>query len=487
MTTTSMQFGQSAINVVIGEGQVPAKLATDASGNVSLVGASGVPVPLFGNRLMTVGAGGQYATLAEAVAAAGSRWVVSKDMGNLYVGPWPDKQPFTATFTNGSASFSYVSGKNFFGNSGLTGGEFVSIGGTYYRVKDVSSTTAGTLYGTFKGTTGNYTCTPMLLDWVTILLLPGAHSAYQVQLQPGMCLAGFSKESTSIVEDGAAESFSFAPMTKLSNLSLEPNTLFGSMDRMAYYDANAGGAGITSYGCEVRIDKCKVVNGNERGPHAGGNIQWPVIAGGLFAFTNSELGFCNDVGAIGMGGESGVVSKLLFDNITTRWTKGISNPQQLAIITDIFNVPGGPIQIDVINCFSDLEDFAFNPTNGASLAAFKVSQTGVTLTISGGEHRIVNNNAAAAAGEFPAIIDCSGSAVVNVRGGAVLEATGSTVSGANQGTAIYNNGGTVNVQAGARVKGDTNKAINNAAGTVNVSPNADVIGGTTGVITSAAT
>lgn len=47
MATTSMQFGQSAINVVIGEGQVPAKLATDASGNVTgLVGPDGVSVPM---------------------------------------------------------------------------------------------------------------------------------------------------------------------------------------------------------------------------------------------------------------------------------------------------------------------------------------------------------------------------------------------------------------------------------------------------------
>lgn len=42
MATTSMQFGQSAINVVLNEGQLPAKLSTDASGNTVLVGADGV-------------------------------------------------------------------------------------------------------------------------------------------------------------------------------------------------------------------------------------------------------------------------------------------------------------------------------------------------------------------------------------------------------------------------------------------------------------
>lgn len=41
MATTNMQFGQSAINVVLNEGQLPAKISTDASGNTVLVGANG--------------------------------------------------------------------------------------------------------------------------------------------------------------------------------------------------------------------------------------------------------------------------------------------------------------------------------------------------------------------------------------------------------------------------------------------------------------
>lgn len=41
MATTSMQFGQSTINVVLNEGQLPAKLSTDASGNTVLAGADG--------------------------------------------------------------------------------------------------------------------------------------------------------------------------------------------------------------------------------------------------------------------------------------------------------------------------------------------------------------------------------------------------------------------------------------------------------------
>lgn len=41
MTTTSMQFGQSTINVVLNEGQLPAKLSTDASGNTVLLDSDG--------------------------------------------------------------------------------------------------------------------------------------------------------------------------------------------------------------------------------------------------------------------------------------------------------------------------------------------------------------------------------------------------------------------------------------------------------------
>lgn len=42
MATTNMQFGQSAINVVLNEGQLPAKISTDANGNTVLVRADGV-------------------------------------------------------------------------------------------------------------------------------------------------------------------------------------------------------------------------------------------------------------------------------------------------------------------------------------------------------------------------------------------------------------------------------------------------------------
>jgi len=50
MAITNMQFGQSAINVVLNEGQLPAKLATDTNGNTVLVGADG-NIPLSGSYL----------------------------------------------------------------------------------------------------------------------------------------------------------------------------------------------------------------------------------------------------------------------------------------------------------------------------------------------------------------------------------------------------------------------------------------------------
>ena len=62
MATTSMQFGQSAINVVLNEGQLPAKLSTDASGNTVLVGADGVPVPLY-----PIGVTSVYANAAQTI------------------------------------------------------------------------------------------------------------------------------------------------------------------------------------------------------------------------------------------------------------------------------------------------------------------------------------------------------------------------------------------------------------------------------------
>lgn len=48
MAITNMQFGQSAINVVLNEGQLPAKISTDANGNTVLVGEGG-NIPIAGN------------------------------------------------------------------------------------------------------------------------------------------------------------------------------------------------------------------------------------------------------------------------------------------------------------------------------------------------------------------------------------------------------------------------------------------------------
>lgn len=50
MAITNMQFGQSAINVVLNEGQLPAKISTDVNGNTVLVGAGG-NIPLNGSYL----------------------------------------------------------------------------------------------------------------------------------------------------------------------------------------------------------------------------------------------------------------------------------------------------------------------------------------------------------------------------------------------------------------------------------------------------
>ena len=53
MTTTSMQFGQQAISVVLNEGQLPAILSTDANGNTVLVGAD-ESFKLFSGETVTV-------------------------------------------------------------------------------------------------------------------------------------------------------------------------------------------------------------------------------------------------------------------------------------------------------------------------------------------------------------------------------------------------------------------------------------------------
>ena len=58
MTTTAMQFGQSTINVVLGEGTVPAKFGTDSSGNVTgLVGpgAQSFKADRVGSSILFIG------------------------------------------------------------------------------------------------------------------------------------------------------------------------------------------------------------------------------------------------------------------------------------------------------------------------------------------------------------------------------------------------------------------------------------------------
>lgn len=92
MATTNMQFGQSAINVVLNEGQLPAKLATDSSGNVTgLVGPDGTNYSTLGSSIITAGTGGRYSTLQAAIDAALSETQFTE---TALTG--------TATFTKGS-------------------------------------------------------------------------------------------------------------------------------------------------------------------------------------------------------------------------------------------------------------------------------------------------------------------------------------------------------------------------------------------------
>lgn len=116
MATTSMQFGQSTINVVIGEGQVPAKLATDASGNVTgLVGPDGFPLHLGRKIVSKIPSPsiGKTLALSDVTIVSGAPTVT------LETGPngLPAIKIVTAVGTAGQVSFPGLVDASYFGDA----------------------------------------------------------------------------------------------------------------------------------------------------------------------------------------------------------------------------------------------------------------------------------------------------------------------------------------------------------------------------------
>ena len=79
MTISSQQFGQQTIDVVLNEGQMPAKLSTDSNGNTVLVGANGnIPInEIIGLAAGSTSAGAANTAIIQQALTAGGFWKIT--------------------------------------------------------------------------------------------------------------------------------------------------------------------------------------------------------------------------------------------------------------------------------------------------------------------------------------------------------------------------------------------------------------------------
>ena len=186
MTTTSMQFGQQAISVVLNEGQLPAKLSTDASGNTVLLGPDGVEHSTLGSAVFTVGAGGRHSTIDSAMDAANTSFSTVVASGS------------NETFTAGDRIHQF------------TGTPFASVNwaaNLYMRIPGVTPWLSVTAWNSnmlkFKYPIA---VTHAAADWELavlrknlVLVLPGEHeSAGSLPMPPNTTVAGLNRDACSL-------------------------------------------------------------------------------------------------------------------------------------------------------------------------------------------------------------------------------------------------------------------------------------------------
>ena len=468
----------------------------------------------FGSNAITCGAGGQYRTINQAIAAAGSRWAVRKNFYGV------DSPTFTATFTNGSASVTVTSTSDCrismsAASSYVPVTDYLYAGGAYYKIKGSTGNTNITLYESFAGTTGSYTFQYLFLNKITVVLLPGEFDE-MVTMVPGVYLRGVSRDMCVFGHDSAFSNTSIVGDNGLSNLTIGPNSGFMSMDNMA--------SSVTTWsGAEFLVENCNLRCGSY-GAHNGGGMHFPIPNGGTTKIINSVIELFGNPGDFSGGGVSASKrSSVIMENVQI-----YNTPSVQSVLGGGFSCFLTDSGVDVMY-YTDfilkgvdiiVPDLQHNPSTNMPIGPIWAMEPTSTWLLSGVRSRVANTNASAGASEYPAClvvdggvvtaVDCDmgatgtnsggtagtamrmSSGTLNVIGGNFtgdlhgVKTTGGTltIQGANvEGTTNGVNqttAGTVSIRAGSRVKGGTNSLNVGTGCTANVSANADLIGTTTG-------
>lgn len=439
----------------------------------------------LGSNVITVGAGGRYRKLYDAINA------VCPDEYSNFVSYRTVTGSPASQFSNQFSHFLLLPGETLrTGTPKVRPGDYIrKVGETRrHRIKKVVADTAIELYEAWAGSalSGTTEFIVEYLDWKYFMLLPGEHTFSVLWpdggfLPHGVHLLGSGRDVSTLSEDadGGASGriFSAVGACRFSHLTLGPTRYYGAMDGIVsgHFDGCPAGS-------DILFENVHVISSNPGGVHSGSGMHLPVNPGSRTIIRASDF---ESESYFQLGVDSSAVTtpaNTTLDIIGSRFTVALGMDTSLS-----GQVGGGvgvcglwvseAITLNMVGSSVDFPDMSIDPYSG-NVCGIKVTEAAV-ININASRVNVANTDPSAAAVTIGVSVDAA-AATVNISQ-SDIEAAGTS------GTGVYNNGGIVTVRTGSRVKGTANKAINNAAGTVRVSPNADVIGGTTGTIAAVAT
>ena len=429
----------------------------------------------YGTNAKTVGAGGQFLTVSESIAA-----LAPSGAGyDLLVARVTKTQTITAT--NGSPTVT-GSGTNWLNSSttypnpdmpGAIGDLWKPAAATkYYRIKSIDSDTQFTLWENYTDTTINNASTTFSSYYInrkTLLLLPGFHRLSGVDTAMGIDISALPGAMTIVDEIDGATATPFGNLydSNLTNFQAMASNTWGDLDGLC-------GSVVAPAGSEITYKGLRIKCANPGQNHQGGSLRIPGIAGSTVIYDNCII-------------ESAKLPS--FQINATRITPSVANTRVVfkngteirsirdadTNVANLILYPNallidGLATYDFFNTSTYMpEDLNIDPLVG-NVGSINVT---VAATINLHAHRARSQNTNVNGNSY--CLETSAAATVNIFG-SDLEATGTAA------TAIYNNGATINIH-GSRLKGATN-SINNVSGTVNVEKGNYLDGPVTGTLTS---
>lgn len=439
--------------------------------------ATGQVLSAYGQKSVTVGAGGNYPDIQTAITALGSR-ITSRT-----------SQTTVVTATNGSPTVTLGAWPT--GNVLWVGDLWKPDSGTrYYKIKALNSTAKTiTLWENFAGTTISGVSTAWssyYLDRISLFLLPGSLASNGAVMQPGFDLVGLNQHGMAVAEES---SFPAYPITNFGEnniigIGFAAVPAWGDLDKMVGpINPNLWG------GADSFIENCYIQNADLNGVHSGGYLAYPIQAGGRITYRNTVFRSSRSpvsvisAYAAGAGAVTPTVSNTIvnFDE-GCRFEGVIDNESYTGQFFPGAICADAPATYNFIAPTIAIDDRAMSSFIGNAagiLVGDPVGRGGSvgtgTINIHSPMIRVANTGTLVANG-----IEVTTAATVNIDG-ADVEAAGTTSTGLY----VNNASATVNIRGGCRFKGATN-SLNNVAGTVNKSSSQPpiLIGAAAGVITA---